>query len=93
MVYLDVKGEWTMDKNGWTWAELDENQMVLVNEAEATLGADYLLAFRASEARTPNSVHLAYMELLPAGLDESQLECLQGLEQKLEAVVVAYRRS
>jgi hypothetical protein len=32
------------------------------------------------------------MKLRVADLNESQLECLQGLEQKMEAVVIAYAR-
>jgi hypothetical protein len=31
--------------------------------------------------------------LQPARLNDSQLECLQGLEKQLDAVVVAYRQA
>ncbi len=36
-----------MAANGWTWADLNDDQMKLVTEAEGTLGADYLLAYPA----------------------------------------------
>jgi len=81
-----------MAANGWTWAELNDDQMKLVTEAESTLGADYLLAYRPYEQETPRSVRFALLELQAAGLDESQMECLNGLESKLGAVIVAYKR-
>jgi len=81
-----------MAANGWTWAELNDDQMKLVTEAEGTLGADYLLAYRPSEQETPRSVRFALLELQAAGLDESQVECLNGLESRLNAVIVAYKR-
>ena len=81
-----------MAVNGWTWAELNDDQMKLVTEAEGSLGADYLLAYCPSEQETPRSVRFALLELQAAGLDESQLDCLNGLESQLGAVIVAYQR-
>jgi len=81
-----------MAGNGWTWADLNAQQMKLMAEAEATLGADYLLAYRPAEEETPRSVRFALLELQAAGLNESQLECLAGLESQVGAVIVAYQR-
>ncbi len=81
-----------MDANAWTWADLNDDQMKLVSEAESTLRADYLLAYRPSNGETPRSIRFALLELQPAGLDESQLDCLVGLESQLDAVIVAYQR-
>ena len=81
-----------MDAKGWTWADLNDDQMKLVTEAEATLGTDYLLAYRPADGETPRSVRFALLELQAAGLNESQMECLTGLEGQLGAVIVAYQR-
>lgn len=77
-----------MKTNAWTWADLDEKQLGLLKEAEQTLGMDYLLAFQPTQgqAKPPR------VELKPAKLDEGQVECLVGAEEKLGAVVIAYRK-
>ena len=71
----------------WAWAALNEDELRAIAQAEASLGADYLLAYQPLAADgTP-----AELPALPAAqLDASQLECLHGLEQQLHAVVVAY---
>lgn len=79
-----------MNNKGWIWASLTDEQLRLVAEAEQTLGADYLVAYQAGE-RAASRMPLSNVQV--ATLNESQLECLQGLEQKLQAVVIAYRRS
>ncbi len=79
-----------MSNTGWTWAPLTSEQIKLVTEAEQTLGADYLLVYQAGEQAT-SRLTLSHAQV--AALSESQLECLQGLEMKLQAVVIAYRRS
>jgi hypothetical protein len=74
----------------WKWAALDPEQMALLKEAEDTLGADYLLAFEPSDA----SGRMGESErggLPMAQLNQSQIECLQGLETRLNAVVIAYQ--
>lgn len=74
--------------NKWNWAELTPTQLEKLAEAESSLGVDYLLVFKAAEGRggkPPLSRRVAV-----APLNESQLECLQGLERQLDAVVVAY---
>ncbi|GEM_PF-1211456 len=80
-----------MATNGWTWANLNGTQLDLVAEAEATLGADFLLVYQPYELETPRGVRFALLELKAASLNEGQLECLQGLEEQIDSVVVAYR--
>ncbi len=79
-----------MNTKEWTWAPLTDKQIKQVAEAEQTLGADYLVAYQAGEQST-SRLPLSHIQV--AALSESQLECLQGLEKQLQAVVVAYRRS
>jgi hypothetical protein len=78
-----------MTTNGWTWANLSDDQLQLVAEAEQSLGADYLLVYKPGEQST-GVTRSAGQSLKAAPLTESQLECLHGLEQQLNAVVVAY---
>jgi hypothetical protein len=76
------------DETTWTWADLDARGLALVAEAERTLHADFVLVYRPGEDEydVPASIHL------PATtLDESQLECLQGLERMVGGVAVAYQ--
>ena len=74
----------------WTWAQLDERALALVDEAERTLGADYVVVYREGEWGRDIPAHVG---LPPAPLDASQLECLQGFEGAIEGVAVAYRRA
>ncbi len=60
----------------WTLSRLSDEEERLLKEAEATLGGKVLLAYEPDQ-------------VAPARLNESQLECLQGLEQKLGMSVVA----
>lgn len=82
-----------MTNSEWTWAELDGEQLGLLQEAEATLGADILLAYQQESHIQPHAPEVAQMGLYVAALDESQLECLQGLEQTVQAVVIAYQQN
>jgi hypothetical protein len=81
-----------MDGNGWAWAKLNTGQVEQLLEGERTLGADILLAY---EANTSNAAtgKASQVDLEIAALDESQVECLQGLEKNMQSVVVAYRKS
>ncbi len=72
------------------WASLDERGLGLVVEAERTLGADVVLVYGSAEARPDSATRVG---LRPAPLDATQLECLQGLEQMLGGVAVAYQRA
>lgn len=67
----------------WTWASLDDKQMGLLKETEETLGADIVLAFQPGDGG-------AQASLKPAELNDSQQECLQGAEEKMNSILVAY---
>ncbi len=79
-----------MDKKGWSWARLNRDQMEMLREGEETLGADILLAYQ-KDAAHPEMSEDTLQDLEFAELDESQMECLQGLEENMDSVVVAYR--
>ena len=80
-----------MDQNGWDWARLTRDKMEMLKDAERTLGADVLLAYRSLPAEGDTTGEIREQSpIRVADLDESQVECLQGLEEKLQAVVVAY---
>jgi hypothetical protein len=78
-----------MTDTTWKWATLDEKGLELVQEAERTLGADVVLVYAEGGPRTDGRTREG---LKPASLDLSALECLQGVEQRLGAVAVAYER-
>ena len=80
-------------KDGWKWARLDRERLELIREAEETLGSDILLAYQPDEQDSVETENIAQMQIQVAPLNESQLECLQGLEQKVSAVVVAYQKA
>ena len=76
-----------MSDQTWTWADLDARELALIAETERTLDADYVVVYRPAEDEfdLPAELHL------PAKtLDESQLECLRGVEQLVGGVAVAY---
>jgi hypothetical protein len=79
-----------MTETTWKWASLDDRALELVQEAEKTIGADIVLVYAEGGPRTDGRMRLG---LRPAALDASQLECLQGMEQLLGAVAVAYQRA
>ena len=79
-----------MAQSGWTWATLTKPQLDRIGEAEQTLGANYVLAYRA-EAGAPGG-NAADLGLQVAPLNDSQRECLQGLEAQVGSVLVAYVR-
>ncbi len=63
----------------WKIAGLTDEQLKQLKEAEKTLGPFNLLAFQSIPIQT-------------AQLNESQLECLQGLEKNLGLTIVAYSK-
>ncbi len=68
-------------------ANLTPEQERLLKDAESTLGGGILLAYSRSDGgavRAPSGV--AYSDLTV-----SQVECLEGLEQKLDLVILAVR--
>ncbi len=81
-----------MTTQTWRWAELTPEQQMLLDEAERTLGTDYLLVYQSSEPPEANRLESLPSDLPVARLNESQLECLRGLESRLQAVVVAYQK-
>ena len=74
----------------WTFAELEPDQLALLDLAERTLDTDVVLAYRASQFGTVDPDTIAE-GLQPVDLEASQLECLQGLERMVDGVLVAYR--
>ena len=82
-----------MNSNGWTWSDLSGEKLGMLNEAEQTLGADILLAFQEDKRAEPQRASISQSGLHIAPLNESQLECLQGLEEKMQAVVIAYQQT
>ena len=80
-----------MSTQQWTFADLEPEQLVLVNEAERTLDTDVVVAYAPSPWGTvdPDTVAVG---MHPVELESSQLECLQGLERMVGGVLVAYRR-
>jgi hypothetical protein len=79
-----------MNDSSWSWARLDRQGIALVQETEATLAADIVLAYAQGAPLADASTRTG---LAPASLTESELECLHGVERKLGIVVVAYTRA
>ncbi len=79
-----------MNDSGWNWAPLDERALALVQETEQTIGADVVLVYVAG---APLADPATRAGLAPAALDESQLECLRGVERMVGGVAVAYQRA
>jgi hypothetical protein len=80
-----------MPSEEWKWANLTEEQLKLVALAEQTLDVDYVLVYQ-SDTSVPEPSRGALPGLRPARMNDSQLECLRGLEQQFGAVAVAYER-
>lgn len=76
----------------WSYAELRPDQLDLVTEAERTLDTDVVMVYRPSAWGTVDPEIVTADGLHPVELEPSQLECLQGLEQRVGGVMVAYRR-
>jgi hypothetical protein len=78
----------------WTWAAIDQNQISWLQEAEQTLGAevDILLAYVPGNQQDVREEMFSKNGLQTARLSESQVECLQGLEEKMQVVVIAYEK-
>ncbi len=69
-----------MDSKAWLVAKLSDEQLTKLEEAERTLSAESIsiVAFEPTDSRLAN-------------LNDSQKECLQGLENSLGLVLVAYK--
>lgn len=81
-----------MSANNWNFAQLEDEQLELIREGEAVLGVDYLVAYRQDPSARPGMVELYVEGLSAAPMDDSEIEVLESLEQRLQAVVVAYKR-
>ena len=68
-----------MPQGVWTLTHLTPEQEQALKEAEARLGVKVLLAFSEGQ-------------VVPSQLDESQLEYLHDLEQKLGVTILAVER-
>jgi hypothetical protein len=79
-----------MTTGGWTFADLEADQVALVAEAERRLDMDLVMAYAPSKWGTVDPETVAE-KLAPAELEASQLEYLQGLERMVGGVLVAYR--
>ena len=79
--------------SAWTYVDLQDDQLALVREAERTLSSDVVLAFIPVDEDEDDEFGEGNLSpgLPPARLTESELECLQGLEARFGAVLVAYR--
>jgi hypothetical protein len=80
-----------MSSNAWAWAHLEGAQLDDLKEAERTLGARVLLAYQADQMAKVQGERFPQSGLKVAPLNESQVECLVGLESKIKAVVIAYQ--
>lgn len=76
----------------WSYADLGPEQLALVAEAERTLDTDVVMVYRPSAWGTADPELVTADGLRPVELEPSQLECLQGLEERVGGVMVAYRR-
>jgi hypothetical protein len=74
----------------WSFADLEPAQIDLIHEAERTLDTDIVMAYKPGSWGTvdPDAIGDA---LRPVELETNQLEYLQGLERKVDGVLVAYR--
>jgi hypothetical protein len=82
-----------MNHTEWSWAKLNNDQLDQLKEGEETLNVDFLLAYQEDEKADAQLIEAFRTGLQTANLDESQLECLQGLESNLGAVVIAYKNA
>ncbi len=68
-----------MENNVWLLANLSADQLRALQEAEQQLGPVSILAFQPEQAKV-------------AQLNESQVECLKGLEGQLGLTLIAYQK-
>lgn len=81
-----------MNTPNLTFAHLDGSQIQALARAEQSLGTDYLIALEPGTLDSAHSVTSPPQALQVAPLTPSQLECLNGLEDQLHAIVIAYRK-
>jgi hypothetical protein len=81
-----------MSEDRWTYADLGPDDVERVAETERTLDADVVVVYRAGGGPSADVEHDT-SGLRPAALDDEQLERLHDLEEDVDGVAVAYRRS
>ena len=82
-----------MEQMSWSWAQLDAAKLKDLVEAEKTLGADILLAYQSVQNPNVKINQFGGDGLHVSPLNPSQVECLNGLESKIRAVVIAYQKT
>ncbi|MCC7446298.1 MAG: hypothetical protein IT324_02730 [Anaerolineae bacterium] len=75
----------------WNWANLTQDQLDRIAEAEATLGSNVSILMAYQPDPRGYREDMAPVEQPIAPLTESQIECLRGLEQQLGTVIIAYQ--
>jgi hypothetical protein len=83
--------EVVMSGNQWSWAQLNGEQLDDLKEAERTLGARLLLAYKSDAQAKVQGEQFSKNGMQVAPLNDSQVECLAGLEKKIGSVVIAYQ--
>lgn len=76
----------------WTLADLEPEQLTLLDETERALEPAVVLVFKPTRWGTVDERMLADEGLHPVELDADQLARLQAVERKTGGVAVAYRR-
>jgi hypothetical protein len=75
----------------WTLAELDAEQLRLIDETEHELPGNVVLVFAPTRWGTIDEETLDAEGLHPVELDDAQLARLQAVERQVGGVAVAYR--
>jgi hypothetical protein len=75
----------------WTLAELDAEQLRLIDETEHELPGNVVLVFAPTRWGTVDEETLDAEGLHPVELDDAQLARLQAVERQVGGVAVAYR--
>jgi hypothetical protein len=75
----------------WTLADLDADQLRLIDETEHELPGNVVLVFAPTRWGTVDEDTLDAGGLHPVELDDAQLARLQAVERQVGGVAVAYR--
>jgi hypothetical protein len=75
----------------WTLADLDADQLRLIDETEHELPGNVVLVFAPTRWGTVDEDTLDAEGLHPVELDDAQLARLQAVERQVGGVAVAYR--
>ena len=76
----------------WTLADLEPEQLTLLEEVERTLDTGVVLVFKPSRWGTVDEETVAAQGLHPVDLEPAELERLRDLEREVGGVAVAYRQ-